>query len=312
MKKTYLILAASTILCGNNLLAQTQLYNGDFENWTIAGNGTDSLEGWSSGNAVVMTPVISLVRTTDAHLGTNAARVITATFGFVQYTTIGILVNGSATFSYGGGGNTDNVVYTGGGGTPISYKPEALSGFYKYETLAVDHGVGKVLLTRYDMSLQQRDTVSYGEINFTPQAAYTSFSIPLTDLMPGVMPDSITTIFYSSDSATVPQFSVFSDLFLDSLTLSPAGPTNIPDAPKDQLSIGIFPNPNNGCFTLINQQQKAMTIGVYDMVGKKVSSITMAKGKSKVYADLQHLAAGTYILMQEANKLQQQKLLIVR
>ena len=214
------------MLAGQLAMAQTQLSNANFENWATADNNTDSLAGWSSSNAVVMYPVRSLYKETDAFQGDFAAKVVTAPFGFVQYTTIGILVNGQAEFSYGGGGGGANVAYASGGGTPISIKPTELRGFYKYETNAAsDQGTAKVLLSRYNTTTNKRDTISYVSHTFPIQASYTPFTITLTDLMPGVVPDTITTIFSASNPATVPTNSVFSSLYLDSITLyKPATP----------------------------------------------------------------------------------------
>jgi hypothetical protein len=53
------------------LLARTQgqIPNSNFEEWTIAANGRDSLIGWSSSNAVVISPVISLYSDADSYQG---------------------------------------------------------------------------------------------------------------------------------------------------------------------------------------------------------------------------------------------------
>lgn len=218
MKRTTTLLMS--LLAGQLALAQSQLPNANFEDWATADNNTDSLVGWSSSNAVVIYPVRSLYQESDAYQGNYAAKVVTAPFGFVQYTTIGILVNGNAEFNYGGGGGGGNVEYASGGGTPISVKPTELRGYYKYETgSAADQGTARILLSHYNTTTNQRDTVSYETYTFPPTANYTDFSITLNDLMPGVMPDTITTIFSASNPATVPANSVFSSLYLDSLSL---------------------------------------------------------------------------------------------
>lgn len=219
MKKTLTLLAH--LFLGATAMAQSQLPNTNFENWSTDVDGHDSLNGWSSSNPVVMHPVISLRKETGAYQGTYAAKVTTAPFGFVQYSTLGILVNGSAEFSYGGGGGGSNVEYVSGGGTPISVKPSELKGYYKYVTGSPsDKGLAKILVTKYNTTTNKRDTVSYATYNFMPQAAYTAFAIPLPDLMPGTNPDTITTIFYSSDISTLAPNGVFSDLFLDTVTLT--------------------------------------------------------------------------------------------
>lgn len=208
------------MIAGHLALAQTQLPNSNFEDWAIADNGTDSLVGWSSSNDVVMYPVRSLYKANDPYQGQYAAKVSTAPFGFVQYTTIGILVNGAASFAYGGGGGGANVTYEGGGGTPISVKPTELRGYYKYTTgSATDQGTARILLSHYNTTTHQRDTVSYSTYTFAPQAAYTPFTISLPDMMAGTIPDTITTIFSSSNPATVANNGVFSELLLDSISL---------------------------------------------------------------------------------------------
>ncbi len=219
MKKTLTLLAH--LFLGAAAMAQSQLPNANFENWSTDADGHDSLNGWTSSNPIVMHPVISLRKETGAYQGTYAAKVTTAPFGFVQYSTLGILVNGQAELSYGGGGGGGNVAYVSGGGTPISVKPSELKGYYKYVTGSpTDKGLAKVLLTRYNTTTNKEDTVSYATYNFMPQAAYTAFTITLPDLMPGVNPDTITTIFHSSDISTLAPNGVFSDLFLDSLSLT--------------------------------------------------------------------------------------------
>lgn len=227
MKKISTLLV--TAVLAHMATAQTQLPNSTFESWGTDANNRDSLAGWSSSNSVVMYPVRSLYKETDAYQGSFAAKVVTAPFGFVQYTTIGMLVNGAATFTYGGGGGGANVAYESGGGTPISIKPSELRGHYKYETsAATDHGLAHVLLTRYNTTTNRRDTVSIAHYTFAAPASYTAFTIPLPDLMPGTTPDTITTIFSASDPATVPNNSVFSSLFLDSISLYKA--PAVPDA----------------------------------------------------------------------------------
>ncbi len=211
----YALFAIST--CSS---VKAQLPNSNCENWTVAGR-TDSLIGWSSSNSVVLYPVVSLRKEdVNPYQGSNAIHLSTAPFGFVQYSTVGVLVNGIGTFSYGGGGGNNSVELQSGGGSPISHKPNELKGYYKAPTNTIGNlPFAKILLTKYNGITNSRDTVSYTEYNFSTNFNYASFTIPLVDLMPGVIPDSITTIFYSSNPATVGAFGVFADLYLDSLEI---------------------------------------------------------------------------------------------
>lgn len=225
--KKYILLLLAVLFVGSWAQAQTGLPNMNFEDWHMDANGRDSLAGWSSSNAVAMHPVNALVKdSTPAYQGDYSAKLITAPFGFVQYSKISILVNGQASFTWNGG-NGYSVELVEGGGTPIDFKPSALNGYYKCVAAALNNkGLAQVFLTRYDSISQIRDTVGSGSLDLMPSTAYSAFSVPLNDLMPGVMPDTIITIFYSSNPETVASNSVWTDLFLDSLTLElpPAPP----------------------------------------------------------------------------------------
>lgn len=218
--KKYTLLVLATLFLGPWAQAQTGLPNMNFENWQMGSNSRDSLAGWSSSNAVAMHPINALVKdSSPAFQGNYSAKLITAPFGFVQYSKVSILINGQASFTWNGGSGY-SVELVEGGGTPIDFKPSALKGYYKCVAASTNNqGLAEVYLTRYDSTMQKRDTVSSGSLDFTPVAAYTAFSVPLTDLMTGVVPDTIITIFYSSNPATVSSNGAWTDLYLDSLTL---------------------------------------------------------------------------------------------
>jgi hypothetical protein len=311
MKK---IVTATALLiataCGD-LTAQSQLPNPGFENWSVAANGTDSADGWSSSNAVVISPVRSLYESTDAYAGSRAAHVVTAPFGFVQYSTLGILANGRAQFSYGGGGNNVNVSYISGGGTPINYKPAALNGYYKYSVLQPDRGLGCILLSRYNALKGARDTISYSVFQFTPQTAYTAFTIQLNDLMPGVVPDSVTCLFYSSDPVSLQPYSAWSDLYLDSLHLLPEIPTGM-ELPKVKQAFRVAPNPSAGQFTITALAKDVNHLDVYDAGGRLIRRVPLADAKEIVKVDLGDIVSGAYLLVPGNREYPAQRILIHR
>ena len=132
-------------------------------------------------------PVQSLYQEKNAWEGKFASNVVTAPFGFVGYSTVGVLVNGEATFSYGGGGGGANVDYASGGGNAIDQKPLALTGYYRSETLSPgDQPLAKVFLTVTDQISGKRDTVGKGQLVFPPSSGYAPFIIPIEDLQPGI------------------------------------------------------------------------------------------------------------------------------
>ncbi len=302
-KLTFTILSFIVSL---TLYCQTQIPNSNFEDWSIAENGSDSLIGWSSSNTVTIYPVKSLYKETDSYEGKYAANLDTAPFGFVGYTTQGILVNGQAIFSYGGGGGGANVEYVSGGGTPISFKPTSLKGHYKYSTLnPPDRGLGYVYLTKFNSVLNKRDTVSYGHYTFNEVGEYTDFTIDLPDLKPGIIPDTITVLFYSSDLSIVPPTDVFSNLFLDAISLFPEIVST--EEPKEN-DFSIFPNPCTDHFKVKIKNEKTDRIDIYNSIGQKVKSITFSSEVKEVDVNSDDLEAGVYLI---TNKGQINKKLII-
>lgn len=289
-----------TILFLGSGYAQTQLPNADLEHWTLAANGTDSLIGWSSSNAVVIPPVISVYRENDAWEGNAAAHVVTAPFGFVGYSTVGVLVNGEATFSYGGGGGGANVDYSAGGGTPISMKPIALTGYYRTTTLSPgDQPLARILLSRSNPS-GLRDTVGYTSYTFPTSADYAPFSIPIPDWMPGIQPDSITTIFYSSHPVDVDPIGVWSDLYLDSLTL--VYPTTAIQQPvRSGPMLICSPNPCSSAARVTWTGRSYTQLTVCDAMGSILNN-TKVDGQNQVELDTNSWPAGTYYLLLDGPK----------
>ncbi|HMG14990.1 MAG TPA: T9SS type A sorting domain-containing protein [Saprospiraceae bacterium] len=295
MNKIFLIIFLITYVLIGDIYAQ--LPNTNFEHWTKSVNNRDSLIGWSSSNSVVLYPVNSLYKDEDSYEGQYAGNLDTAPFGFVGYSTIGILVNGVASFSYGGGGGGANVEYLSGGGSPLSYKPTELRGYYKYSTLSPpDEGYAKVLLSKYNAVLNKRDTISYTTHIFPEVEEYTAFSISLPDLKPGILPDTITTFFYSSNPATLTQLGVFSNLFLDGISLFPFA-TSTDNLPNEGDGVSIYPNPNNGIFYIQKRDNKIETVSIYNSMGQLLKSINLSVNDDVSLIDLSDYASGVYFLI---------------
>lgn len=294
------------------LLSQTQIPNSNFEHWTKSSNNRDSLIAWSSSNSVTISPVISLYKEPDSFEGQYAANLDTAPFGFVGYSTIGILVNGHATFSYGGGGGGANVELATGGGTPISFKPTELRGRFKYATLNKgDQGLAIILLTKYNSNQGKRDTVSIAKHIFSEIDKYTPFSISLTDQMPGVTPDTVSTIFYSSNPSTVPQFDVFSNLFLDSLYLYPVK-TATDEAKGDIQDFYIYPNPSSDVVKIHKSFTHSMNFIIYNNIGSVIKRFSVPAYEDEHILELFDIPTGIYYIRNDQNYLETKKLMIIR
>lgn len=310
MKQTFL--ALFIVLYSVTIKSQTSIPNSNFENWTISSmNTSDSLIDWSSSNSVVISPVISLYKETPAYEGDFSVNLVTAPFGFVGYSTIGILVNGNALFSYGGGGGGSNTEYVSGGGSPISFKPTSLNGFYKTSTLTEgDLPFAKILTTKYNSVLNKRDTVSYSEFSFPASSNYDMFSIPLMDQMPGIIPDTITAIFYSSNPSTVQQLEVWSNLYLDSIFLVQNN-TQIASL-NNSFELQVTPNPSNGIFVVSNELNQIEIFDIYNSFGQKVKCVTSSMNEKSFTIDLIQFPSGIYFLKNQKSNCFVKRLVLIK
>jgi len=303
MKNKTTIIAALIIF---NPALKPQLPNTNLENWVTI-NGYDSLIGWKSNNYAVWGPIKNIFKegnnsSPGPYQGNYAAKISTTATGIVQGGSLGILVNGQPSiYFYPIIGMNPDFPYAEGGGTPINYKPTHLTGHYIFNsTDSIDKGVAYVILSKYNTVMKKRDTVAFATYYFAQNTAYTNFSIPITDLMPGVMPDTITTIFYSSNPNTVQAF-VTSNLYIDALTLLPATGIEENDIFSNMV---VYPNPYNCQLTLeiqsnLDTEEK---IEIVDVNGKLVKTVEINPTDKKTEVSLEEVSSGTYFIKSNTQK----------
>lgn len=194
--------------------------NNNFENWSTTTLMQDSLDGWSSTNQAVKaitSTITTLFKSNDASAGSHAAHIQTAPFGFAATPVVGIMVNGKANLTF----DAVTTKYVSGGGIPFGIKPPSLNGQYKIN--GSYPGLIQVLLTEYNTTLQQRDTIGFGSLQLSSaNNIYTSFSVPINYQSTNT-PDTLTIIVYASDPASVPGLNAaFSSLYLDEFWFLPS------------------------------------------------------------------------------------------
>src|SRR5215470_17308930 len=94
--------------------------NGDMEDWTPTAT-YDSLAHWTSTN-LFFAPNISVVKTTDAHSGSFAAKMNGTTFFGIIPVPGGIGTNAKV----------DILTFSISGGYPFTIRPNAFTGWFKY------------------------------------------------------------------------------------------------------------------------------------------------------------------------------------
>ncbi|HEY0031421.1 MAG TPA: T9SS type A sorting domain-containing protein [Bacteroidia bacterium] len=276
------ILFSLLLLTGFSINAQT-LTNPNFENWgTSASYYTDTLPAnWWPFYCNTVHP------TTDSYQGLYATKI---QGWFACGIAPGIMVNGQAPVNYG-----DFIE----SGTPFTSKPASISGFYKYtDVTSGDSAEVTIILKRYNTSTMKRDTIAYSTATLAPSAGYTVFTVNITDLMPGVSPDSIIIMFNSSkyylfDMVTM----ALPTLYIDRIVL-PETPTGIEEGSNSPLLLsGLYPNPFTAYSTMMIEGDLSnyhhLSLDVFDMSGKRVMSQTVESNQVSISRD--RLSKGSYI-----------------
>ena len=135
-----------------------------------------------------------------AYEGSFATKIITTNIGFAGAPYAGFIVNGKMNVS--GHYDIDSIHLAG---EPFRLKPDALSGYYKYESDAFieDWGHAFVLLKRYDSVKQRIDTIGYGEnILLNPSREYRFFKVEIDYYNTELDPDSIVIAFLNAKMAS--------------------------------------------------------------------------------------------------------------
>lgn len=274
--KTKLILLM--LITGLGLNAQT-IPTPDFENWVTNDCGTSPNLWWSS--------YCTATQTTDAYQGTYASKIQGfMCCGIAQ----GMMVNGKQPSAWW------NIINAG---TPFKSKISTFSGYYKYtDVTAGDSAEVIVILKKYNSILGKHDTVAYGTAALAPSSNYTKFMVNIKDCKPGIMPDSIITIFNSSKYLMLDTIWSMPILYIDNIDLPEADATmGIEENTNTLLQSVVYPNPfSDKTSIVINDNIRPfenLQVDIFDGLGKKVKSVSNING-NKGEIDRNDLSKGTY------------------
>jgi hypothetical protein len=179
------------------IYSQTQLENGDFENWTNAYNAT----GWNSEVNFGFT-INTAERTTDSNSGTYAAKLETQSY--FTLTVPGMITLGEI--------DIQNIMPTGG--VPFADRPTGISFYMKY-TSTQDTMLMITYFTKWNPSTLNSDTI--GGIFYLKNeevAEYTKISLPIIYRSEEI-PDTVNILFLSS----LVSGDAGSTLFIDDITM---------------------------------------------------------------------------------------------
>jgi hypothetical protein len=188
-------------------MGQGEVPNGNFESWPPDNNNNP--EFWDSTNGVTQAipfgAYTSVQPVEDAWEGSYAAYIRSGLF-------FGNVIPGALTlgnFEL----NLNNPEESISGGVPFPHRPNALEGYYKYETSGSDVGLVLVLFYRYNETTSRQDTIGAGTLLLPPAESYTRFVAPIFYFSESE-PDTMNIILLSSAGQT---FSTTSRLTVDAL-----------------------------------------------------------------------------------------------
>jgi hypothetical protein len=216
-----------------------QLSNGNFE--SIYTNTTTTKTFFNSWNGVVYGSDTSSV----SKSGNYAAKVWTWYYYSPGYMSYGASLN-----------SLDKLM---GGGLPISAKPIAINGFYKFDSVNVmtkDSAFIFLALKKWNITTNKRDTIAFCWKKLPTANVYTPFSFIIPYINSTLQPDSMVLIFATDDSYLSSSGNSVKNacnnssngncayFYIDDLTLS--GPAGLTDIYGNKLATGVYPNPASG------------------------------------------------------------------
>lgn len=285
MKSLHIIFA---LLIINGTLSQ-QLENSGFEQWENVGTGEEEPLSWSSTKTSDNSSLNGLApqvisRSTDAHTGTYAAKLVNKNVPFVNIVANGILTNGIVHTTTN---PQDSYVYTDVNSSdhsqPFTSFPDSIVGWYKYAPQGNDVGNIQVLLHGSYGQLPidaSTSIIALAEFDFSANSNWTRFSTPFIYYPTINNPAYILCNISAGDST---QAVANSELKIDDLELI-YNATKIPDESTNSINVTYlndhlqFSNVVNEInYAIYNLQGQLMNIGKIDRYNRNVS-ITLESG----------------------------------
>jgi len=294
MKKNSLFLLSLLIITiFNNLIAQVQIPNGDFETWT-------SNTAATSWNGASLPPYLTgtYAKSTDFHGGSFAMLLETQHITVpISATVPGFASLGTVSVTY------VSPYYTVKGGISCTNKPVKLKGYYKQTQISTDTCGVYIYLTHWNGTTA--DTIAEGEFKTSANVStYTYFEITLT-YNSSTTPDTLNINLVSSPYHTG------SKLYIDDLTLdyTPLSVNN--DITNNNIS--IFPNPAHNYLNInLNNNLSSSKINIYNILGKSVYKTQMNAKETFKTIDVSALPDGLYFLEILSNSSKLTKKIIIK
>jgi hypothetical protein len=262
------------------VMGQTQMPNGNLENWTDPGLGFENPDHWQTPNeATLITQQFTTTKSTDAASGTYSARLeaIEVAAGFVAP---GVITLGNFIVDY-----INNTAYLTGG-IPYSDRPLYLCGAYKNYPAANDSAIIMVYFTEYLTDKGQTDTIGIG-LMYSSQTVdnWTNFHIPINWLNDHT-PDTMNLFVVSSNmmNPTAGSLMYIDKLeFVDDLGI---------EENETLISASVYPNPATEYLSFSFDKDVEGELKLFNNEGQLLYSVNVKGVEEKI--DVSSFAIGTY------------------
>lgn len=295
MKKLLTLFLAGTALAFQSQ-AQTVLPIGDMEVWHNYSSGfpptaLEAPQGWKGLDSVIAQYAIllqttakkQLFKTTDAHGGTNAARLLSRTYGAPLNTLPGVMSNANISI------DINNMTYKLSGGTPVTQRFTDARAWIKYHPKnTTDSGILAVQAVLAGQGAGGADSVVGvgafvvgGTIN-----TYTQITAHMTYVNPTVVPDHIQVGLISAANNNGADST---ELLVDDVSIIAAN--GISQVLFHADVVHCYPNPTSNFIHLSTDETEALTWEAVATTGQLIASKEFTKAAT---VPLQGIPAGIY------------------
>lgn len=273
-----------------------QIPNNGFEAWTNTGS-YQTPDNWDNLNQMTNNSgIYTCIKGTPGYSGTSylflSSKAI-AGKGIVP----GIAVCGII----------DTITYKPKLGFPFSNRPQYLSSYVQYMPAdPADSSNIKVLLTKWNPSLLQRDTVAFGASYFNAMAHSWFNNGTFLNYKSGENPDSA--IIVISSSSSVPKNGSY--IYVDNLQFI-GNVVGISENNLNESNISVFPNPSNEDVNInfYVEPDKASNLMIYDLNGKLIHKVTELSKNNTI--NTSQWSKGIYTIQVNSNNQSINKKLII-
>lgn len=298
MKKSILSLAAAIIISS---AAFAQIPNNSFETWTSAGS-YNTPDSWGNLNSFTsFASVYTCIKGTGGASGGGSAylKLITK-----NVTTVGVVPGVAVS------GEIDAATFNVKSGFPFAQRPQKLTGSWQYMASGSDAGYIAICLTKWNTSLNKRDTVAVKKQNLAGMAmSWATFNITLTYLTQDT-PDSAMIVFSASGSTPV----AGSYLYVDNISFT-GTVTGLSQEVSDNSNLYLYPNPAVGNISVeLNAvRTENIKMKLVDATGKLIREVNEKafQGNNTYTISTAEIPRGIYFLKVECSNAAEVKKVIL-